>query len=680
MISRIRILMILAALPCIPAALMAQTLGSAPMGPTPVSAASGAPEVNAMNPYSLLQKHWIVSGKVMTLDGNPVAGAKVIVQPTVEAETRVLTTNVQGQFDTEYDLNVDMVKEFSVAVTANKKGYLKTHALIDFGIGEKPFGIPITLRDPNPDPELLSQADFVAALAPRLKKLGPADGLSPKSEKDYTRGVEEFLGQNHSDRSLAFLTKVMARDPSCVGCRVMLGLAELDSGDWDGANRNFSQGVDDVRKGSKMQAGQRINTAAVQSGGGRPEPALALGVMESWRHQFDRSASFLEEALQFAPQDPLALQEIGRVELRLENWAAANTYLGKAEAAGASPEVRLLRAEALLGGGNFDGANEEMNRYLNGREVKSMPLTVRQLWARIAEKKKIEVVYVKPKTKGVQSIDYLHRPVPGLKDLVPATDQTPLDPVLTAVGKRVEEYFRNFPNTVSLEEIHQEKLSHKGKAGATLDQKFHYLCLTPTYDSGLGFTEYRANLSGEKGQPEGLSDGFMLTSGFASASLLFHPNYQAEATFKYLGRQKIDGHDTFVVAFAQRPEKARLYGLFKMGETSMPTFSQGLAWVDSASYEIIRLRTDLLKPLPEVRLDKETTEIDFGENHFKSLTEGFWLPREVKVSVDWNGKSLQNKHEYSDFKLFNVGATEKIGNPKQAGRAPAEETSPQAPN
>ncbi|MGO8814407.1 MAG: tetratricopeptide repeat protein [Terriglobia bacterium] len=666
-----RALMILTGLCSLPTILVAQ------FNPGQGSYNAGIGDVNEgyMN-----QRAWVVAGKVTTLEGDPVAGVKVAVQPTVAAEFRVLTTDQQGQFQTVYSLNAELVKEFSVFVIANKKGFLKTHALVDFGNGEKTFGIPITLRNQNPDPELLSQADFVAALAPRLRKLGPGDGLSAKSEKDYTRGVEEFLDGSRPDAALAFLAKVISRDPSCAGCRVMLGLAELDSGDWDGANRNFSQGVDDVRKGAKLQAGQKINAAAVQSSGGRPEPALAVGVMESWRHQFDRSASFLEEALQFAPQDPLALQEIGRVELRLENWAAANTYLGKAEAAGASPEVRLLRAEALLGGGNFDGANEEMNRYLNGREVKSMPLTVRQLWARIAEKKKIEVVYVKPKTKGVQSIDYLHRPVPGLKDLVPATDQTPLDPVLTAVGKRVEEYFRNFPNTVSLEEIHQEKLSHKGKAGATLDQKFHYLCLTPTYDSGLGFTEYRANLSGEKGQPEGLSDGFMLTSGFASASLLFHPNYQAEATFKYLGRQKIDGHDTFVVAFAQRPEKARLYGLFKMGETSMPTFSQGLAWVDSASYEIIRLRTDLLKPLPEVRLDKETTEIDFGENHFKSLTEGFWLPREVKVSVDWNGKSLQNKHEYSDFKLFNVGATEKIGNPKQAGRAPAEETSPQAPN
>ena len=168
----------------------------------------------------------------------------------------------------------------------------------------------------------------------------------------------------------------------------------------------------------------------------------------------------------------------------------------------------------------------------------------------------------------------------------------------------------------------------------------------------------------------------MLTSGFASASLIFHPLYQAESTFKYLGRQKINGQDTLVIAFAQRPEKARLYGVFKMGDTSMPTFSQGLAWVDSKTYEILRLRTDLLRPLPEVRLEKETTEIDFSENHFKSIAEAFWLPREVKVSVDWNGKSLLNKHEYSDFKLFNVGATQKIEKPKEAEQGSQEKGTP----
>jgi hypothetical protein len=246
------------------------------------------------------------------------------------------------------------------------------------------------------------------------------------------------------------------------------------------------------------------------------------------------------------------------------------------------------------------------------------------------------------------------------------------------VGKNVEAYFHNFPNTVSLELIRQEKLSHKGRVEETLNQQFHYLCLMPADESEVGFNEYRANLSGDAGEPQGLKDGYMLTSGFASASLIFHPLYQAESTFKYLGQQKVDGRNAYVIAYAQQPQKARLYGLFKMGSNSMPTFSQGLAWVDAEKYEILRMRTDLLRPLPDVRLDKETTDIDFSENHFKSIAEGFWLPRAVTVSVSWNGKTLCNRHEYSDFKLFNVGATQKVGKPKELGPTSQVETAPQA--
>jgi hypothetical protein len=175
-------------------------------------------------------------------------------------------------------------------------------------------------------------------------------------------------------------------------------------------------------------------------------------------------------------------------------------------------------------------------------------------------------------------------------------------------------------------------------------------------------------LSGHESQPHGLQEGFMLTLGFVSASLIFHPAYQAETTFRYLGRQKVNGRDTFVIAFAQRPEKARLYGIFKSAETRMATFSQGLAWVDSASYQIIRLHTDLLLPLPQIELEKETTKIDFGEVHFSRIAEAFWLPRDVTVSVVWNGRYLRNEHQYSEFKLFNVEATEKIGTPKPSGQ------------
>jgi hypothetical protein len=545
-----------------------------------------------------------------------------------------------------------LVKELSVTLTVTKEGFLKAHVTIDLGDSSKAWVFPVTLRDAEEDPSLLSQADLISGLAPRLKKLGASEGLSAAEEKDYARGVEEFLDRNRTDRALPPLTKVTLHDPSCVQCRTMLALAQLDSGDWDGAYRSLAQAT------TKILADRSL---------GRAEPLLAMGVMESWRHQPRNAAGYFVEALKYAPQDPLALQELGRSQLLLQNWGAADEYLAKALAAGAGPEVRLLRVEALLGGDQFQAANTEMTRYLAGRDVKKMPIQVRQLWAQIENRKKVEAAYGKAKPKGGAAIDYLHRLPPDLTGLEPATDQGQLDSILSAVGKTVAEFFRNFPNTSSLEQIHQEKLGRKQKVGTTLDQKFRYLCFTPAADWGPGFDEYRVDSSGARAYPQGLQDGFMLTSGFASSSLFFHPKYQSQATFRYLGRQKVNGRYAYVIAFAQQPGKARFYGTFRTDSNVVTTFSQGLAWVDSQSYEISRLRTDLLVPLSEVNLERETTEIDFWPVYFKGIGQGFTLPRQVTVIVDWKGRRLRNEHRYSEYKLFRVEATEKPEKPKELG-------------
>jgi hypothetical protein len=72
--------------------------------------------------------------------------------------------------------------------------------------------------------------------------------------------------------------------------------------------------------------------------------------------------------------------------------------------------------------------------------------------------------------------------------------------------------------------------------------------------------------------------------------------------------------------------------------------------------------------LPEINLERETTEIAFGEVHFKGVAGAFWLPQQVTVTVDWNGKHFRNEHRYSEFKVFNVEATERIRRPKQLGQ------------
>ena len=145
------------------------------------------------------------------------------------------------------------------------------------------------------------------------------------------------------------------------------------------------------------------------------------------------------------------------------------------------------------------------------------------------------------------------------------------------------------------------------------------------------------------------------------------------------GRQKVNDRDSFVVSFAQQPGKARLAGAFKLNGAPSMTFTQGLAWIDTESYQVVRVRSDLLTPLPQVHLERQTTEIDFGAVRFKKISQEFWLPQRVSVAVDWNGKHLRNEHQYTDFELFSVNATEKEDQRKEPAEPSKDKTGPSAP-
>jgi Tetratricopeptide repeat len=618
--------------------------------------------VSEMNGVTRSQKEWAVAGRVMNMAGDVIEGATVQISPMQAGEYRMFKSDASGDFETLYFVNEGYVTDFKVWLTVKKRGFQTAHELIDYAEFPTPVRLPITLRPDEQSSNLLSQQELFSDLLPQLKSLAPSDAISAKSEKAYTKGVHEFTDKGRPDRSLDYFSNVVKHEPACAKCRTMLALAELDSGNWDGAARSANSAAQMTLK---------------NKAGGSPQALVLGGVMESWLHRPQEATNFLVRADKLAPKDPLVLQEIGRAQLQLQKYEMADAYLQRAIAAGAGPDSRLLRVQALLGEDDLDGGNAEMKRYLNGRNPKTMPIEVRRVWAMVQNRKEIRTLYVgankaKRRRGAAASIDYLQDSARQLKGLVPAKNQDSLKPILTAVGKNIAALFRGFQNSTSVEAIHQERLGHNGKVSGSIDGKFRYLCLMPS-DPGIpGFSEYRQNLDPDEGLPGGLEQGYMLTSGFASAALIFYPAYQSGSQFRYLGRETVDGRETYVIAFAQIPMKAELVGNFRSGNNSAPTFEQGLAWIDTQNDQIIRLRTDLLRPLPQVRLKEETTQIDYHEVYFKKLAQSFWLPKDVTVTVDWRGKKLRNEHEYSDFKLFQVADSEKIKNPK-APKMPAKD-------
>ena len=359
-----------------------------------------------------------LAGRVVSLKGGVLSKASVQVTNNAGSAFQQAITDKGGDFHVEFSLyDESFAKHFVATFKVTRKGFRTAYKNVTMDESTHDASFIITLRPIEPeDPNLLSEAELVKTLSARLGQLGPADGLLPKAQKDYARGMAEFTEGVHLDKAVADLAKAWSASPACLKCRTMLAVAELNWGDYDDAWTELAESVNAIIKDSKV---------------GSPEPLLGLGAMVSWKHDPGKASLYFLHALTYAPKDPLALQELGRAQSQELFWYPASQTLKKAIDAGAGPEAILLHAEALVRVGTPKEATDELNRYVAGRPFKSMPPRCQKLRADIQEMTKnataIQEAREKARERGVEPLDYIHHPpLKGLKDFEPASDQKPI--------------------------------------------------------------------------------------------------------------------------------------------------------------------------------------------------------------------------------------------------------------
>ncbi len=153
----------------------------------------------------------------------------------------------------------------------------------------------------------------------------------------------------------------------------------------------------------------------------------------------------------------------------------------------------------------------------------------------------------------------------------------------------------------------------------------------------------------------------MITSNFASTWLYLSPADQHDSHFRYFGIQTIRNRECHVVGFAQDPERVHSVGGIRIEDKSAALLVQGLAWIDSQTFQILRVTTWLLAPRLDIDLSSAISTVDFYPVQPSGSERMLWLPRDVKVWVLYRGMAVRNTHHYSDFKLFRVESTIKPG-------------------
>ena len=168
----------------------------------------------------------------------------------------------------------------------------------------------------------------------------------------------------------------------------------------------------------------------------------------------------------------------------------------------------------------------------------------------------------------------------------------------------------------------------------------------------LLLNEYRTNLKNEPIPNLGGNPGDPQSVGLGNTWLLFDTRNLKEARFRYLGRQKLNKHETFVVAFAQIPEEVTLPAQISMNGVTCPYMRQGVLWIDQGLYQIVQLETDLLAPLPGIKLDEVRTEVDFAEVRIPERNLSLWLPKELEVLIETEDQATVERHRYSEYRLL----------------------------
>jgi tetratricopeptide (TPR) repeat protein len=606
--------------------------------------ATGPSRISTNQTKLIKQRTWPIAGHIMTPDGKPMPGVKVQVDIGIPAfPPQQIETNLKGEYRAEYHLDATANTKLEANVVASKEGFSTGKGSVELTEGQGSREINLVLREEAGDSNLPSLSPLTEGIAGRFCDPGVA-GPRVEAKADYQRGLERMLNDHDSAGAVGPLESAVRREPNCFACRVLLALALLDTGRWDAASEHLEEAA-------------KLTTSA-KAGPARPEPFLILGALEMWRQDLPKALGFFMKGLEIRPDDPMVLLEAGRALVDQGNWEAADEYLEKAIHAGASPEAGLLRIQALLELGENEEAEKVMKAYLGDRRPMDLPLEDRMVYARLKERLELKA-YEQSRTVIDWPVEELIRTIPALQGLEPADSQKPLDRVLARVQQNVERFFRQMPNTVSVEEIHEESLNRKGEVTDSLDESFQYLLLTQPEKSELGLREFRTPTTTKEFQSRTLQLGHMRTSGFACHSLHLHPAYRAKVNLRLLGRQMLDRRLTWVIAFAQRPENAHVLTRFEAEGKSSPVLIQGVAWIDPENFQILRMHTDLLKPPPNTHLIRQTTDVRYGEVSFKEVATPLWLPKEVTVTVHWKDRIFRNRHRYSDYKMFKVETEEK---------------------
>jgi hypothetical protein len=254
---------------------------------------------------------------------------------------------------------------------------------------------------------------------------------------------------------------------------------------------------------------------------------------------------------------------------------------------------------------------------------------------------------------------------PGIDEVVPevhAGIECPLPVVLRGAGQRMKQLASNLEKFSATERVQHYTIDSVGGRHFPENRFFDYVVTVSQPHNGLILLdEYR-----DGSVDPGLFPARIATMGLPAMALIFHPLFAPDFKLTCEGMGQWEGKPAWQIHFVQREDRPNRMRQYRVGGSVVPVPMKGRAWIDAASYQVLRLESELVHPIKEIGLTQEHLAIEYKPVSFHTHAQKLWLPQTADIYVERAGRRYYRTHTFSDFKIFVVDTEQRIPPPKES--------------
>ena len=242
-----------------------------------------------------------------------------------------------------------------------------------------------------------------------------------------------------------------------------------------------------------------------------------------------------------------------------------------------------------------------------------------------------------------------------------ASEADQLQDLLRRTGDQVATFVEKFSDVKCTERVTQEKFKNNDNSKIELKEEstYDYLVILTNIDGELSLTESRIAVREAKADKKNRS--MLVSNGFATLFLVFHPFYAHSFEFTALEDEVVDGHRLSKIAF-QHVRGTRTPAALALRGREYPLELSGAAWIDPQTAVITRITAGIENTMEDVGLKTLRSEVEFAPVPFQDAQKTYWFPLRASVEVQTPRQHWRNTHQFANYKRFSVTTEEQVAN------------------